>query len=180
MWESEFCHGKHLKNVAPESALDIVQIDVGKVVAHDLLRGIVDKNVYDAVLFDVLLYCFLAFVVVHQVSGDQKTLLTFLFHQFLGLLSVVLLFGKVNDRDIGPFTCEQNRNSPANARTIIIVSLTRRKWGEKAISLSASDQSLAALELACTFILICLAVSLQLGGLARGLHTSFSATWQSG
>lgn len=38
-------HGKHLQNVAPESTLNVVEIDVGKVGALYLFRGVVDEDI---------------------------------------------------------------------------------------------------------------------------------------
>jgi len=43
--EGVFGHGEHLQYVAAEGALDVGEVDLGKVLAHDLLRGVVDEDV---------------------------------------------------------------------------------------------------------------------------------------
>ena len=45
VWQSIFSDCKHGKDVAAEDALHGVQINLGKVLALDLLRGVVDKDI---------------------------------------------------------------------------------------------------------------------------------------
>jgi len=40
-----FGHGEDLEDVAAERALDVVEVDLGEVVAHQLLRRVVDEDV---------------------------------------------------------------------------------------------------------------------------------------
>lgn len=108
--KSIFRHGKDLKDVASESTLDILQIDVLEVLAHDLLRSIVDQDVDLAKLFDMLLDGFLASLVVHEISGEQNTLTTLLLNHLLGLFGISLLFGEVHDCHVSAFAGEEDGN----------------------------------------------------------------------
>jgi len=42
-------HGKHLQDVAAERALDIFQVNLSKILAHHLLRRVVDQDINLAV-----------------------------------------------------------------------------------------------------------------------------------
>lgn len=85
---------KHLQDVAAERALHVVQVNLGKVLAHDLLGGIVDQHVEAAVSIDMLLHRLTAGLVVHEIAGDEKALpaLAF-FDELLGFLCIFLLLG---------------------------------------------------------------------------------------
>lgn len=45
MRQSKLGHGKHLQNVAFEDVLGFVEIRVGKIFDHVLLRGVIDEDV---------------------------------------------------------------------------------------------------------------------------------------
>ena len=108
MVKSIFRHGKDLKDVASESALDILQINILEVLAHDLLRSIVDQDVDLAKLIDVLLDGVFASLVVHEVSGEQNTLAALLLDHLLGLFGVFLLLGEVHDCHVSTFAGEED------------------------------------------------------------------------
>lgn len=65
MRESVFRHSKHLQDIAAKCAFHIVEINLGEIVAHDLLRGIVDENMDLVKAFDMLVDSRLAVLVVH-------------------------------------------------------------------------------------------------------------------
>jgi hypothetical protein len=108
MVKSIFRHGKDLEDVASESTLDILQIDILEILTHDLLASVVDQHINLSVLIDMLLNGFLACVVVHEVTGDKETLVTFLLDHSLGLFGVFLLFWEVDDCHVCAFTGKEN------------------------------------------------------------------------
>ena len=44
--QCELGYGKHLQDIGPEQRLDLVQINLLEVLAHELLGSIVDQNCY--------------------------------------------------------------------------------------------------------------------------------------
>jgi len=125
--QRELGHGKHLENVAAECALHVVKVDLGKVIAHDLLRCVVDQHMDDTVFVDVLLHGLLALGVVHQVAGDEKTLTALLLDQGFGLLGVFLLLGEIHDCDVGALAREEDGDRAANSGTEP-VSMADKSW----------------------------------------------------
>lgn len=103
MREGVFGHSKHLQDVASECAFHIVEVDFGKVVAHDLFRCVVDEDVDLAKFLDVLFDRLLAGLVVHEITGDQEALTALLLNEFLGPFGVLLLLWEIDDTDIGAF-----------------------------------------------------------------------------
>lgn len=97
MRKSIFSNSKHLQNVAAKGTFDIIQINFGKIFAHDLLRSIVYKRVNGAEFVHVLLYGILARLVIHEVAGDEKALSSLLFNHSLRISGVFFLFGEVDD-----------------------------------------------------------------------------------
>jgi hypothetical protein len=116
--QGELGHGKHLQDVAAERALDIVEVDLGEVLAHHLLGRVVNQDVDGAERVDMLLDGLLALGVVHQVAGDQQALVALLLDHFLGVLGVRLLLGEVDDADVGALAGEQDGDGAANAGTV--------------------------------------------------------------
>lgn len=45
MRKRKLSHGEHLDDVALEKPLDLVQVNLRKVLAHELLRGIVHEDI---------------------------------------------------------------------------------------------------------------------------------------
>jgi hypothetical protein len=84
-----FCHGKHLQNVAAETALNGVEVNLCKILTHLLFGSIVDQNVKTAEserdnqlanyqlscwvneLVNVLLNRLFARLIVHQITWNQ-------------------------------------------------------------------------------------------------------------
>lgn len=46
--QCELGYGKHLQDIGPEQRLDLVQINLLEVLAHELLGSIVDQNIDSA------------------------------------------------------------------------------------------------------------------------------------
>lgn len=111
-------HSKHLQNIAPKGALHIIQVNLGNVVAHNLLRGIVDQHVQRAELLHMLLDGLAASFVVHEVAWDEEALLAFVFDHFLGLAGVFFLFGEIDDCDVGAFAGEEDGHGAAYAGAV--------------------------------------------------------------
>lgn len=59
----------------------------------------------------------LASLVVHQVAGDQETRLVFLLNLLLGVLGVFLLFGEIDNCEVGALASGKDRYGPADAGT---------------------------------------------------------------
>jgi hypothetical protein len=110
-----FRHSKHLQNVAPKRALHVIQINLANVVAHNLLRGIVDQHMQRAKFLHVLLDGLAARFIVHEIARNKEALLSFLFDHFLGLAGVFLFFGEVDDCDVGAFAGEEDGDGAAYA-----------------------------------------------------------------
>jgi len=72
----------------------------GNIIAHDLLRGIVDEDVQGSKLLHVLLDSPAARLVVHEVARDQKTLPALLLDHLLGVLGIGLLLWEIDDGDV--------------------------------------------------------------------------------
>lgn len=106
--KSIFGNGKHLQNVAAKGALDLIQVDILQVTAHDLLGCVVDEDVYLAVLVDVFLDRLLARLIVHEVAGDEHALAALLLNHLLGALGVFLLFWEVHDAHICTLTRKED------------------------------------------------------------------------
>lgn len=103
-----FRNGKHLYNVAFERALDVIQVDLGKIFTYNLLGSIVDEPVDDTKFLDVLSDSLTTSFVVHQIASDRETLLALFLKHFLGVLGVLLLLWKVDYRYVGPLSGKQN------------------------------------------------------------------------
>jgi len=132
-----FGHGKHLQDVALERALDIVEVNLGKVLAHDLLGGVVDEHVDNPKSLDMLVDGLLALLVVHQVAGDQQALAALLLDHLLGVLGVGLLLGEVDDADVGALAGVEDGNGTADAGTgqVSTHQINRRKNGKLTLRL---------------------------------------------
>lgn len=170
MRQGVFGHGKHLQDVAAERALDVVEVDFGKVLAHDLFGRVVDEDVDDAEGRDMLLHGLFARVVVHQIPGDQQALGAFLLHHLLRVFGIYLLLGEVDNADVGALARKEDGDGPPDAGAGNNVGASETKG-----LLSTSNQRLAPLELASCRVLVGLALALQLCGLARWLHVSLKA-----
>lgn len=101
-------HSKDLKNVTSERTLDVIQVDVLEILTHDLLSSVVDQNMDYAKLINVFLHSFLARLIIHEISGKEDTLATFLLDHSLGLFGILLFFWEVDNSDVGAFTCEED------------------------------------------------------------------------
>lgn len=106
--ERILCHGKDLKNVASERTLDVIQIDVLEILTHDLLGSVVDQDMDYTKLINVFLNSLLARLIIHEISGKEDTLATFLLDHSLGLFGILLLFWEVDDSDVCAFTREED------------------------------------------------------------------------
>jgi hypothetical protein len=112
-----------LQYVAPKCALDIVKINLRKVLAQDLLGRIVDEDVQLSELLHVLVDGALASFIIHEVAGNEVALLAFLSDEFPRFLGVLLFLGEVDDCYIGSFPCEEDSDRSANSGATILVSL---------------------------------------------------------
>lgn len=121
MRHSILCNSKHLQNITPKSTLHHIKINLRNVLAHDLLRGVVDEDVQRTEFLHVLLDGFAAGFVVHEVSWDEEALLAFLFDHALGFLGVLLFFGEVDDCYVGAFAGEEDCDGTAYARAVKFV-----------------------------------------------------------
>jgi hypothetical protein len=74
-----FSHGKHLQDIAPKSTLHIIEINLANVVAHHLLRGIIDEHVEGAEFLHVLLNGLATCLVIHEISWDEEAFFAFFF-----------------------------------------------------------------------------------------------------
>jgi hypothetical protein len=101
-------HSKDLKNIAPESTLHIIQINILEVLTHKLLPSIIHQDIDLAILINMLLHCILAGLVVHEISGKEKTFVAFFFDHALGLLGVFLFFWEVDDCYVCAFAGEED------------------------------------------------------------------------
>jgi len=113
--QREFGDGKHLEDIAAECALDIAKVNIGKVLTHDLLRGVVDKDVDGAKSVDVLPDRLLTELVVHQIAGDEQTLPAFLFNHGLSFVRVLLFLWQVHDGDIRPLASIEDGDRTTNS-----------------------------------------------------------------
>ena len=129
MRHSVFGDCEYLQDVAPERALHIVQVYLGDVGAHDLLRGVVHERVKGAILLHVLVNGFAACLVVHEISGNEETLAALLLNHFFRVLSIFFLLWQVHDGYVGAFTSKQNSSGPSDARAR---QLTSEKWHKMA------------------------------------------------
>lgn len=100
MRHSILCNSKHLQDIAPKGALHQVEVNLANVVAHDLFRGVVDKDVEGAELLHVLLDGLAARFVVHEVAWDEEALLALFLDHCLGFLGILFFFGEVDDGDV--------------------------------------------------------------------------------
>lgn len=100
MWHRIFGDRKHLQNVASEGALYLVEVDLGDIWTHDLLGGVIDKDVNLAKLVDMLLDRLTAGLVVHKIAWNKQALLALGLHHLLRLLGVFLLLRQEDDADI--------------------------------------------------------------------------------
>lgn len=116
MLQGVFSYSKHLQHIAAESALNVFEVDVREVVALDLLRGIVDKDVDLSKSVNMLLDSALTCLIIHQVAGDQLTLLAFIPDHLSSFVRIVVLLGKVDDGNISPFPGKNQCYRSADSR----------------------------------------------------------------
>lgn len=118
--------GEHLKDVRPECALDVTQVDFLEVFAHSmisvsacmntgftlgrcthLLRSIVNQDVQLPELLHVTLDKLSAVDLFHEIAGNKVDLGTCAFYFLLRGLSILVLLGKMGGGDSGAaFTSE--------------------------------------------------------------------------
>lgn len=114
----KFCDCEHLHDVAAECALDIVQVDLFEVLAHDLRRGIIYEDVNLAELIDVLFDGALVGFVVHEIAGHKEAFSALVCNHLLRLLRAFLLLGKVDDGNARTLSRKKQRNGPSNTGTV--------------------------------------------------------------
>lgn len=118
MRHSILCNSKHLQNITPKSTLHHIKINISNVLAHDLLRGVVDEDVQRTEFLHVLLDGFAAGLVVHEVSWDEEALLAFFFDHTLGFLGVGFFFREVDYGYVGAFAGEEDCDGAAYAGAV--------------------------------------------------------------
>lgn len=101
-------HSEDLKNITSESTLHIIQINILKVLTHQLLPSIIHQDINLAIFINVFLDCVLAGLIVHEVSSEEKTFVTFLLDHALGLFGVLFFFWEVDDRYVCTFAGEED------------------------------------------------------------------------
>lgn len=108
MMKRIFRHSKDLENIASESTLYIIQVNILKVLTHELLPGIVHQDINLAIPINVFLDCVLAGIIVHEVSWEEQTLVAFFLDHALGLFGVFLFFWEVDDCYVCAFAGEED------------------------------------------------------------------------
>lgn len=116
MRQCEFSHGKHLEDITLKGILDVIEIDLGEILAHDLLGGVVDQHVDGiAVRGHMGVDGLLALLSVRQVAGHEETLAAVFLDHLLGVLRVGLFLGEVDDCYICTFTSKEDCDCAANS-----------------------------------------------------------------
>ena len=101
-------HGKlrerhHLEDIAAERGLDIVDLDILVVLAHDLLAGGVDKDVEMTVLLHVRVDNLVQVPQLLQVVGEELAFAACRLDEALGFFGVFLLLREVDDGAVTAF-----------------------------------------------------------------------------
>ena len=98
IWWISTCEGSSLAEMyGPDRApcewangLDqMTHVDIGKILAHDLLAGIVDKHIESTKLLQMLIHNLLDTLSLHQIESEAETLLAIGFDRLLDVLRTV-------------------------------------------------------------------------------------------
>lgn len=88
---------EHSQNVTSESTLHILQIDILNLLAHDLLRSVVDQDIQSAIGFDMFIYHLFDLGSIHEVQCKVQTFPSVLLDCLFDILSTIRSAFKQND-----------------------------------------------------------------------------------
>lgn len=169
-------HGKlrkrhHLKNIAAERRLDIVDLDILIVFAHDLLAGVVDKNIEATVLLHVRVDNLVQVPQSLEVERDELAFAASGLDDTLGLLGVLLLRREVNDGAIATLASVEGGNGTASGGAgVSSISISKLSKNSPNARITTSDDGGPVLQLSGALVLDESVGSLKLGGLGSRSH----------
>lgn len=116
MRQSKLRHRKHLDDVTPERALDVIQVDFREILLHHLLARVVHEDINSAELVNVLLDDLVDLLEVLEIEGNGQRLSPFFLDGGDGVICVGLFLWKVDYRDVCTLSREQDGYGTSNAR----------------------------------------------------------------